>query len=51
MSFASSHANSFLVDTPMDVLSFSVYDHSTQRGTRRRSKTSHLIRWQPTHAL
>jgi lipopolysaccharide transport system ATP-binding protein len=51
MSFASTHSNSFLVDVPMDILNFTVVDHSTQRGAQRRAKTSHLIQWQPEHAL
>jgi lipopolysaccharide transport system ATP-binding protein len=49
LSFASTHANSFLVDVPMDILSFTVNDHSTKRGMRRKAKTSHLIQWEPNH--
>jgi lipopolysaccharide transport system ATP-binding protein len=51
LSFASSHANQFLVDVPMDILNFSVLDSSTQRGTRRKAKTGHLIKWKAEHAL
>ena len=50
MSFASTHSNNFLVDVPMDILNFTVVDHSTQRGVLRRAKTSHLIQWKLEYA-
>jgi hypothetical protein len=50
ISFASQHANSFLVDTPEDILSFSVTDNLTKRGINRTSKTGFLIKWEKEYA-
>lgn len=44
-SFASRMANKFLVDVPGDVLKFNILDHTTNRGMRRRAKTSQLLQW------
>lgn len=49
MSFASKHANSFLIDVPKDILNFSIDDYTTKRGKWRKAKTSHLIQWLPEH--
>jgi lipopolysaccharide transport system ATP-binding protein len=45
VSFASTYANNFLVDTPEDILSFSIEDNSTRRGITRRSKTGYMPKW------
>ena len=51
LSLASEYANNFLVDTPGDLLKFTLVDHSTQRGHRRTAKTSHLLKWELQHAI
>lgn len=50
LSFASSFSDKFLVDVPGEILSFSVSDAITQRGHKRVSKTSQLIKWEVINA-
>ncbi|HLP21191.1 MAG TPA: ABC transporter ATP-binding protein [Chitinophagales bacterium] len=51
LSMASSYADNFLVDTPGDILSFSVVDELTERGHKRSSKTSQLLKWELQNAI
>jgi lipopolysaccharide transport system ATP-binding protein len=51
LSFASKYTNEFTIDLPNEILSFQVVDHSTQRGQRRKAKTSQLIKWYPEHVI
>lgn len=50
LSFASSFSDKFLVDVPGEILSFSISDAITQRGHKRISKTSQLIKWEVVNA-
>lgn len=47
LSFASTFSNNFMIDTPGDLLNFSVLDTQTKRGHNRKSRTSALIKWNP----
>lgn len=44
-SFTSRMANNFAVDVPGDILKFTIVDHTTTRGMKRRAKTSFLFQW------
>lgn len=46
LSISSPLANSFMVDDPGDILSFTVEDNKTKRGARRTAKTSYLLKWE-----
>ncbi len=46
LSLASEYADNFLVDTPGNLFKFEIIDNSTNRGNKRRSKTSYLIKWE-----
>lgn len=48
LSITSSFADNFLVDLPGDILSFWIVDNKTNRGNRRTSKTSFLLKWENT---
>ncbi len=46
LSLASSYSDNFLVETPGDILRFTVVDSITERGHNRRAFTSHLLKWE-----
>lgn len=46
LSLASSYSDNFLVETPGDVLRFTVVDSVTERGHQRKAFTSQLLKWE-----
>jgi lipopolysaccharide transport system ATP-binding protein len=46
LSLASSYSANFLVETPGDILRFTVVDSITERGHQRKAYTSQLLKWQ-----
>jgi hypothetical protein len=45
LSLASSYSDNFLVETPGDILRFTVVDSITERGHQRKAFTSQLLKW------
>jgi len=46
LSLASSYSANFIVETPGDILRFTVVDSITERGHQRKAYTSQLLKWQ-----
>lgn len=46
LSLASSYSDNFLVETPGEILRFTVVDSITERGHQRKAYTSQLLKWQ-----
>ena len=51
LSIASLFSDNFLIDVPGSILTFNIIDRETQRGHRRTSKTSYLLKWELRNAI
>ena len=50
LSLASTYSDTYNVETPGDMVAFTVSDHTTLRGNARNAYTSHLLNWNKQNA-